>query len=63
MARDSYGSYVLLDNNGNIMENKKVEEMNDSELELHNSLKEVSDLLDTLYEEYNVEEKVLSRKF
>lgn len=63
MVRDSYGSYVLLDNNGNIIENKKVEEMNDSELKLHNSLKEVSDLLDALFEKYNVEEEVLSRKF
>lgn len=63
MIRDSYGSYVLIDNNGNVIENKKVEEMDEAELKLHNSLKKASDLLDSLYEKYNVEEKILSGKF
>lgn len=61
--RDSYGSYVLIDNNGNVIEGKKEEEMSESELKLHNSLKETSDFLDRLYEKYNVEEKILSGNF
>lgn len=52
LNRDSYGKYALLDVSGLVIDPTKDErEMSQKELDIHNDLKQISDILDELYDD------------
>lgn len=52
LNRDSYGKYALLDVSGLVIDPIKDErEMSQKELDIHNDLKQISDILDELYDD------------